>query len=218
MMKYILHIDTSGPASMVLLSENGRLLAEQRNEAEREHAGMINHMIEAVVQEAGVKLKDLAAIAVCSGPGSYTGLRIGLATAKGLCYALDKPLIMQNRLELLAGDAGQEVVMVLLPAREGEYFTGIYNNFGHVVFSPTHALTVQVRLLIEEYKVTKIVGHADEDIMHELKNINFNALNQINSYFWSSAAMYAFDHQLFQSIATAEPLYLKSVYIHKKTF
>ena len=92
-MKYILHIDTSTDIGTIALSGDGRILSYLRTTETRNHAGVINNMIERVISDMKITLEQLSAISVCAGPGSYTGLRIGVATAKGLCYALNKPLI-----------------------------------------------------------------------------------------------------------------------------
>src|ERR1019366_2430074 len=104
-MHYLLHIDTSTDTGAVAIGGDGNLLAYRANTETRNHATTINNMINDVLAEVKISLEDLSCIVVCAGPGSYTGLRIGLATAKGLCYALDKPLMLDNRLTLLAYQA-----------------------------------------------------------------------------------------------------------------
>ena len=217
-MKYILHIDTSGTSSLVMLAANGVVIASQRNETEREHAGMVNGMIDHIMQEAGVALAELSAVAVCSGPGSYTGLRIGLATAKGICYALDKPLIMQDKLSLFAANGTSERIAAVIPARVGEYFIGIYDKNCRIYFTPTHAFTEEVIKFVDEYEIQEIVGIANDDLISILKNTGYKLMTDINPEIWAQKTIEWYDRAIFQDIATAEPLYLKSVYIHKKTF
>src|ERR1035437_1453422 len=101
-MQYLLHIDTSTDTGVVALNCDGVILAYKVNEEARNHASTINIMIEKLLAGVKISLSDLDGIVVCAGPGSYTGLRIGLATAKGLCYALNVPLILDNKLTLLA--------------------------------------------------------------------------------------------------------------------
>lgn len=132
-MNNILHIDTSGSNGLVAITGDGMLIAEKINENERDHAAVINLNIESVVKDAGITMNMLSAIAVVGGPGSYTGLRIGLATAKGLCYALDKPLLLYNKLDLMCMELLQnfehqyEYYLSILPARHNEYFICGYN-------------------------------------------------------------------------------------------
>lgn len=96
---YILQIETATPACSVAISENGETIAKVEADAPNLHASHLTLFIEQVLEKAMVARGDLAAVAISMGPGSYTGLRIGVSTAKGLCYALDIPLIAVNTLE-----------------------------------------------------------------------------------------------------------------------
>ena len=101
-MALILNLETATKVCSVSLAENGVELATREICTEQfSHAENLNLFIEAVMQLTGKKLTDLDAVAVSEGPGSYTGLRIGASTAKGLCYALDKPMIAVNSLRAL---------------------------------------------------------------------------------------------------------------------
>lgn len=104
-MPLILAIETATEACSVALVQDGRLLAEHTEIAPNIHAIKLTGFIGQVVQKAGRTYADLDGIAVSKGPGSYTGLRIGVATAKGMCYALDKPLLAVNTLEAMAYQA-----------------------------------------------------------------------------------------------------------------
>jgi tRNA threonylcarbamoyladenosine biosynthesis protein TsaB len=99
----ILHIETSAEACSIALSKNGKLLSLRETLVERSHAQRITVFISEVLQESHAQLADLDAVAVSKGPGSYTGLRIGVSSAKGLCYALDKPLIGVSTLDAMSG-------------------------------------------------------------------------------------------------------------------
>ena len=93
-MAYLLHIETATKVCSVALSNDGQLVhAEEINEDGYSHGEQLTCLIEKCMQHAGLTFQELAAISVSSGPGSYTGLRIGVSTAKGLCYALKIPLI-----------------------------------------------------------------------------------------------------------------------------
>ena len=104
-MAIILHIETATTVCSVALSENGKLLSLKEENKGLKHAENITLFIMHVLKESGKKITDLDAVALSSGPGSYTGLRIGTSTAKGLCYALDKPLISVSTLQSLALNA-----------------------------------------------------------------------------------------------------------------
>jgi tRNA threonylcarbamoyladenosine biosynthesis protein TsaB len=93
-MTLILHLETSTKACSVALSRDGSIVALKESLSDEfSHSENLTVFIQTVIKEAGIELKDLSAISVASGPGSYTGLRIGVSTAKGLCYSLGKPLI-----------------------------------------------------------------------------------------------------------------------------
>src|SRR6476646_1370927 len=101
-MSLILQIETATHTCSIALSENGKLLHIIEKTDRNIHASNITLFIEQVLKQSNKTMRDLNAIAVSMGPGSYTGLRIGVSTAKGLCYALDIPLIAVNTLEAMA--------------------------------------------------------------------------------------------------------------------
>lgn len=101
-MSLILSIDTSTKVCSVALHQSGKLVALSELFTEKSHSGLLTVLCEQVVSQAGFSLNQVDAIAVAKGPGSYTGLRIGVSTAKGFCFALDKPLISVNSLEAMA--------------------------------------------------------------------------------------------------------------------
>ncbi|RZJ58689.1 MAG: tRNA (adenosine(37)-N6)-threonylcarbamoyltransferase complex dimerization subunit type 1 TsaB, partial [Hymenobacter sp.] len=100
----ILALETSSPICSIALhnAENGRLLGQAELRLEKSHSTHLTVLIEQLVANTGHTLRDLAAVAVSDGPGSYTGLRIGAAAAKGLCFALDVPLVAVGTLPALA--------------------------------------------------------------------------------------------------------------------
>ena len=154
-MRYLLHIDTSTDSSILAIGLNGELLTQQINDETRNHAGTINNAIALMLHDIKISFKDLSAVVVCAGPGSYTGLRIGLSTAKGLCYALDKPLMLDNKLTLLAEDAAlrhrsYSQYISLIKAREKEYFINIYDDKQNCLLPPQHVSEDQLNSLINK--------------------------------------------------------------------
>ena len=137
----ILHIETATDICSVALSEGNRQLSLVESGQERSHATLLNRFIRQSAEEAGKKLKDLDAVAVSKGPGSYTGLRIGVSTAKGLAYALEIPLLSTSTLKIMAGNAlsvepinelvnlhGDRLLLCpMLDARRMEVYTGFFN-------------------------------------------------------------------------------------------
>ncbi|MFY8033363.1 MAG: tRNA (adenosine(37)-N6)-threonylcarbamoyltransferase complex dimerization subunit type 1 TsaB, partial [Flexibacteraceae bacterium] len=131
-MAYILSIETATAAGSVALHHNGVLRSAFYMHNSHSHSGSIAPAIQFIMNEAGVSLQELDALAVGSGPGSYTGLRIGMSTAKGLCYSLGKPLIAIPTLQLMAAGMVDAVpnnclLMPMLDARRMEVFTALYN-------------------------------------------------------------------------------------------
>lgn len=129
-MTYILNLETSTKNCSVSLAQNGVVIAS-REIAEQgfSHAEKLHVFIEEVIAEANIAVKDLAAIAVGKGPGSYTGLRIGVSSAKGLSYALDIPLIALDTLEVLARQLQitEGYIVPMLDARRMEVYNAVFD-------------------------------------------------------------------------------------------
>lgn len=130
-MSILLHIETSTKVCSVALSQNGQLIGLKESvDAEYAHGEQLTIYIEQVLRDSGVSIHEIKAISVASGPGSYTGLRIGVSTAKGLCYARGIPLIAINSLISLASIAREKHhgkrLCPLIDARRMEVFNAIY--------------------------------------------------------------------------------------------
>ncbi len=222
-MKYLLHIDTSADVGTILVSCDGRPVSYLQTQETRNHAGAINNMIAQLMIDAGISLTQLDAITVCAGPGSYTGLRIGLATAKGLCYALDKPLMLDNKLTLLAYRAYHQhpacaQYISLLTAREKEYFIGIYDQDFNETVSPQHIMADQLPQLGKENRGTYMITDVLESTISELYiNNNFQIENdtKIDLKSWAFYSFEKYNCNHFVNLMNAEPFYLKQVYTHK---
>ena len=133
-MATILCIETATKNCSVALSVNGKVIALQednpRNEPDKHfsHAEKLQGYITQVLEQANISKNDLQAIAVSKGPGSYTGLRIGVSTAKGLCYALDIPLLAISTLGSLARQVAGSVVVPMLDARRMEVYSAVFSS------------------------------------------------------------------------------------------
>lgn len=130
-MTYILSIETSTKNCSVSLSLNGETISTREAfEDGYSHAEKLHVFIEEVLKESEIEFSKLNAVAVSQGPGSYTGLRIGVSAAKGICYALSIPLIALDTLEILARElsVNDDVVVPMIDARRMECYTAIFSS------------------------------------------------------------------------------------------
>ena len=141
-MSYLLNIETATRVCSVAIGRDGELIALKETNKEKSHSSVITLLIQEVLKKAGIVLSDLDAIAVSKGPGSYTGLRIGVSTAKGLCYSLDRPLIAVNTLQAMAisrVENKSEIPILYCPmidARRMEVYTAFYDADNNEVRKP----------------------------------------------------------------------------------
>ena len=220
-MGYYLHIDTSTDRGIVLLGKDGQLVNVRANTVTRNHAATINLMIDEVLAEAGAGIVDLEKVVVCAGPGSYTGLRIGMA--KGLCYAHNIPLILHSRLLLLAMQAWRDTsgrfqyYACLLLAREKEYFLALYDSHFDIVIDAEHCNESRLAELLSKYNNICIVTDVGESYQDLMQNGVFLIVSDliIDTNFWTKMAKEALNCNNNVKISIAEPFYLKQVYTHK---
>ncbi|PQJ11779.1 tRNA (adenosine(37)-N6)-threonylcarbamoyltransferase complex dimerization subunit type 1 TsaB [Flavipsychrobacter stenotrophus] len=222
-MKYLLHIDTSGDTSSVSLALDGQLICTRLNSESRNHASAINIMIDAVLAEAGIIMTQLSGIVVCAGPGSYTGLRIGVATAKGLCYALNIPLLLDNKLTLLAYQAYRQLgtkykmYVPLLLAREREYFISCFDNGFQNTVIAKHIMESElgeyignnsdICLISDNFALENHEKYSENIYVHPNVNIDIKE--------WVFYSFEEYKCNNIVNLSTAEPFYLKQVYTHK---
>jgi tRNA threonylcarbamoyladenosine biosynthesis protein TsaB len=126
-MALLLNIDTSTKRAGVCLSQDGKLLAMLENFEQKEHAAWLHVAVQELMMKTGSRMRDLQAVAVTAGPGSYTGLRVGMAAAKGFCYALDVPLITENTLRVMAFAASEQLSQTgllcpMIDAKDGGFY------------------------------------------------------------------------------------------------
>ena len=140
---WILHIDTAVQTASVCLSKNEKSIGVKMNSSQNDHAAWLQPAIVSLLREHDVPMKNLAAIAVSAGPGSYTGLRVGMATAKGLCYALQLPLITLSTLKMMAVSALKENANFFCPmidARRMEVFTAVFDHSLEEIEAPRNQI------------------------------------------------------------------------------
>ena len=217
-MSLILSIDTSTKVCSVALHSDGKLLAISELYTEKSHSGMLTTLCENVVRYAGFSLNDLDAFAVAKGPGSYTGLRIGVSTAKGFCFALDKPLIAVNTLEAMAyqlKDFYDETHLLcpMIDARRMEVYCQILDNQMNVI-SETEAKIINDSSFSKILNEKKIVFFGDGATKCRAEISHKNAVF-LNTEIHPSAktvglvATKSFEKSLFENVVTFEPFYLK---------
>jgi tRNA threonylcarbamoyladenosine biosynthesis protein TsaB len=209
-MPHLLYIDTSAAVATVALSADGHVKAIRKHENANEQAAVLNSMIDNVLTEASLRLDQVDAICVCAGPGSYTGLRVGLSTAKGIAYVKDIPLMLFNRLDLIAwGQDKQEPFAIALKARNGEYFFATYTE-KRTQGSPPQHLFEQDLVVYASQNLLFITDDADLSVSQHKEVIDVNHTLNMNS--WITHAEKRFSHNQFDDLAYSEPFYLKAAY------
>ncbi len=217
-MSTILQIETATQVCSVAIAINGETIALKEEAAQNIHASSLTLFIEEAMESAKLNYADLDAVAVSKGPGSYTGLRIGVSTAKGLCFALDKPLIGIPTLEMMANGFLLQnpnyggLVCPMIDARRMEVFTAVYTN--HLVeFETVNAKIVDEKsfiLELDNHFVTFIGDGAEKcKGVLEHQNAHFSTANFNSAANMSTLAKKAFDEQFFEDVAYFEPFYLK---------
>lgn len=226
-MALILNIETATEVCSVVLASDGNVIAIQEETEGRNHALLLTTFIENCLKQTGVTFADLDAIAVSKGPGSFTGLRIGVSTAKGLCYALDKPLISVNSLQSMAavviGNGHQKQVDLLCPmidARRMEVYTALFDTKGEFV-TETSAQIIDNKAF-ESYLDSKNILFFG-DGMKKCKNLLNSSENAIflEENTNSAVGMVRFSEKSyingqFESTAYFEPFYLKDFFVARQ--
>jgi tRNA threonylcarbamoyladenosine biosynthesis protein TsaB len=224
-MSLILNIDTSVDTATICLADNDKVLQYYKNESMKDHAAWVHPSIQKLIGNLGYKFTDLDAIGVSIGPGSYTGLRIGLSTAKGLCYALNIPLITIGTLEMLAASVIKELeissqlfegllICPMIDARRMEVFTAVFQPDLKMVIEP-HSLILSTHSFEDLLKRQKILflGNGSKKFQQICQNNNaiFNKL-PLNPAAFSTLTYSNFIGNSFAVIAYTEPLYLKEFF------
>ncbi|QJW88259.1 tRNA (adenosine(37)-N6)-threonylcarbamoyltransferase complex dimerization subunit type 1 TsaB [Spirosoma taeanense] len=215
----ILSLDTSTTACSVALHRDGMLLGAYELFTERTSSAMLTTLINDVVQHTGHELNQLDAIAVAKGPGSYTGLRIGVSTAKGLCFALDKPLLAVNTLAAMTEQIRQFYpantrLCPMLDARRMEVYCAFYDSAGQEL-RPTSAEIIDETSFGEWLTQGPVVFFGDgaakcRTFLGQHPNAVFPDVTILPSARTvGKLATSAFTESRFEDVATFEPFYLK---------
>lgn len=220
---YLLHIETATKVCSVALSKNGKLLVvKETDDSEYLHGEVITLFIEQVLKEADLTLKELSAVSVTSGPGSYTGLRIGVSTAKGLCYALSIPLISVDALYSLAvltsNKYPDQSICAMIDARRMEVFSAIYKP-DLSVQKPISADILDENTY-SNYEPFVVVGGGSNKMIEiwDKREIKFDTTLKSSAVGQVPIAYEKYKTNQFEDVAYFEPYYLKDfVSTSKKT-
>ena len=217
---YILNIETATKNCSVSLAKNGEtILCKEIAEQGYSHAEKLHVFIEEILKETGIGANDLNGIAVSKGPGSYTGLRIGVSSAKGLCYALGIPLISVDTLQVLAKKVviKDGLIVPMLDARRMEVYSTIFDK------SYSKIKEVQAEILTENSYADSpetfyFIGDCQEKCKTVLTAANFYFLPEIvfpSANEMSALSYKKFINNDFEDVAYFEPFYLKDFLITK---
>ncbi len=218
-MIYILNIETSTKVCGVSLSKNGVLIDSKESYEDNSHSANLAPFIDIIMKRNDLEYSQLSAIAISKGPGSYTGLRIGTSTAKGLCFALDIPLIAIGTLNSMTAHAKNVYdsnfdgnFRPMIDARRMEVYSQNFDNNSNSL-NEVKAVIIDENSFIEELQNHKILFFGDgamkcaDTITH--KNAIFYTDTQASALGMLELSYEAFQNEDFEDLAYFEPFYLK---------
>ena len=215
-MAIILNIETAVETASVCLAKNGEVLAEKIHPHPRDTASWIQPAILEILKENNLSTALLNAVAVSAGPGSYTGLRVGMATAKGLCFALKIPLITLNTLKIIATayPNPEGLLCPMIDARRMEVFTALFDKALNEIMKPSNMILNDRSFaeMLEEQKIF-FFGNGSlkfRDVINH-KNAVFTDISH-SSADMRHLAQNAFDKGVFADLAYSEPNYGKEFF------
>ncbi len=215
-MTVILNLETSTKNCSVSITKNGRTVSfKEINTGNYSHAEKLHPLIVEVLNDVQLTTNDLSAVAVGKGPGSYTGLRIGVSAAKGLCFAHNIPLISVNSLEILAHacKVEQGLITPMIDARRMEVYSAIFDsNYKLIRKTEAEIITLDSFLEYLEKGMVSFLGDGAEKCKDVINHKNANFINEL---FPSTKEMTAlsydkFKNNNFEDVAYFEPFYLKN--------
>ena len=222
-MANLLIIDTALEEAIIALSKDDKIIAELANKEMHSHASFIQVAIANLLAEQQMAISELDAIAVTLGPGSYTGLRVGLATAKGIAYALEKPLIGLSTLSALANAAIQLApnsmaspfqIFAMIDARRMEVFGAVYDSSCKTILQEQAMVLDQAKWNSLIHQPTLCIGNGlaktkDFTAPHLVIYLEGHYTSQV----LLDMALTKLNDAQFEDLAYVGPNYLKEVYI-----
>lgn len=219
-MPLILNLETATKNCSVALAKDGKTIACKEIAAQNfSHAEKLHVFIAEILSENNIQFSDLNAIAVSQGPGSYTGLRIGVSSAKGLCYALHIPLIAVDTLQLLAKQITIEdgIILPMIDARRMEVFSAFYDK-NHIQIRTTLAEIIDESSYQEISEIIHLVGDGIEKFKNTLTGEKFIFYSDAvfpSAKEMSELSFDKFKKNDFVDVAYFEPFYLKNFVLSK---
>lgn len=222
-MSIILNIESSAQICSVVLSDRGEIIASRKSHIANEHAYRITNFVSEVILEANLIFKQIDAIAVSKGPGSYTGLRIGVSTVKGLCFAIDRPLIAISPLKAMANFIveknelysfkADDLFCAMADAGRMEVYAGLYNLKGEEVREVRADIvdTDTYKEFTDRHRVF-FFGNGSEkckEVIDSAQNAIFIDNIVADAEYMPLLAHKAYDNKEFEDLAYFEPFYLK---------
>ena len=223
-MTKILCADTSSQLCSVSIFNKDKLVDNINSKIERSHSKLLLKLIDSILIKNNLSVKDLDAFSIAKGPGSYTGLRIGVSTFKGLCYSLEKPLIGINTLEILSISAKEKIIDTdynlcpMIDARRMEVFTKLLNENLEVVDEDKALILEENSFNNFKNKTIFFFGDGSYKFKKISKDKNHNFLKNIesNSQFMGYLSYKKYLDKDFEDISLFEPFYIKDFHLVKK--
>jgi tRNA threonylcarbamoyladenosine biosynthesis protein TsaB len=214
----LLSIDTSTRGCSVALHRNSELLASYELLTDKSSSAMLTTLIRNVVLDSGYVLHDLDAVVIAKGPGSYTGLRVGVSTAKGICFAIDKPLIAVNTLEAMFMQVrgfftSETLFCPMIDARRMEVYAAVFGWEGTVI-EPTQAVILNEDSFSTHLASRQVVFFGDgaakcKNLFHSGNAIFLGEDIRPSAKTVGVLAARSFQNNSFEDLASFEPFYLK---------
>ncbi len=219
-MAVIIHINTALEGASVCIAAEAEIKGFAKENERIADKAFLHVVLLQLLKEASISFTDIDAVAVTNGPGSYTGLRIGLAAAKGLCFALNKPLITLNTLQVMAGAATgfDGYLCPMIDARRQEVFTAVYTPELDVCVAPC-AMVLDDKSFSRQLNEKKMLflGSGSNKFQQIMQHPNaFFCLIDVDARNMVHQASAQYHNGNFADIAYAEPDYLKEFYMVKK--
>lgn len=214
-MARILLIETSTSVLSVALAVDGTMACERVCEEPRKQASLTAPLVKEVLDEAGLSARELDAVCVSSGPGSYTGLRVGVSTAKGVAFGAGIPLLSVGTLDILvsgvSGEGAPQFIVPMIDARRMEVYTAVYSSEGERL-TPVEAKVIgpdAFREYLEQGEVL-FVGDGALKCREVIQSpaARFQEAHPLARHM-AAAAQKAFEEEKFENLAYFEPFYLK---------